>query len=510
MIDNKTVEILTKNNPFLITGITDSNIGIDFDVESASTGDIVCITPLYDELIRRFGSYENAKKIYQFARSLIVEAQYSNYGIGESVPYLNFTVYLEQDIVDEGVLTPYVESWIPGKKYYIGDVVYYSIDGIVKTYVLFNATDYDIIEVTKDIYVANSGDNRYYIEDNKYYFKKYYFTGYYDERTRLTFFDNINSDGKIITGLTDDEEPAIVLTHWKENVDYVDSKYSYEDTALTQSVTESMLNNVMRKKSDIDASGNTLPFILHYNDIINPSTGRKIGRELDTTNTETYYMCGYTNVTYSADGDILCDVLDSVKFYNPDTSVTTESKVFDISNSNNTPILAGDDEITSNYTMIEFTYYIGATLEKLLGGDWVRKEGTGVKYVENRTFTKQNGIFNIEVGNREYEELELPYITVNGNTGDYGNNNLDILVSQREVNYSNIELTDRQVRENFFLSAHTFKDETTMGVQNFNEDIDVEIERGIAESFQKHNMLGEICTMQDLENYKNGKYLDKK
>ena len=49
-----------------------------------------------------------------------------------------------------------------------------------------------------------------------------------------------------------------------------------------------------------------------------------------------------------------------------------------------------------------------------------------------------------------------------------------------------------------------------MGVQDFTEDINVKIERGIAESYQKHNMLGEICTMQDLENYKNGKYLDKK
>jgi hypothetical protein len=36
---------------------------------------------------------------------------------------------IEQTIIDEGILTPYVSKWVAGKKYYVGDVVYYSIDG---------------------------------------------------------------------------------------------------------------------------------------------------------------------------------------------------------------------------------------------------------------------------------------------------------------------------------------------------------------------------------------------
>ena len=65
-----------------------------------------------------------------------------------------------------------------------------------------------------------------------------------------------------------------------------------------------------------------------------------------------------------------------------------------------------------------------------------------------------------------------------------------------------------QLGDDYFLSVANFKDEATMGVQNVTTDINVNIERGIAESFQKHNMLGEICSLQDLENYKNGRYLE--
>jgi hypothetical protein len=57
MIDNNNIETFSTNNPFIFDEITDSNIGASFDKESASTGDIVCVTSLYGELIRRFGSY---------------------------------------------------------------------------------------------------------------------------------------------------------------------------------------------------------------------------------------------------------------------------------------------------------------------------------------------------------------------------------------------------------------------------------------------------------------------
>ena len=42
-----------------------------------------------------------------------------------------------------------------------------------------------------------------------------------------------------------------------------------------------------------------------------------------------------------------------------------------------------------------------------------------------------------------------------------------------------------------------------MGVQFINPDVDANIQRGTAASYERHNILGEIKTFDDLENYRN-------
>lgn len=502
-IYNNKIDSFKSNSPFLYSGITDDSIASTFDLENVNIGDIVCVTPLYDELIERFGSYENAKVIYNFARSLLEKGQYSNFGTSASVPYLNFTVYLEQNTVDEGVLSPYVENWVPGKKYYVGDTVYYSVDGTsenLKTYTLVSGSATEYLLIPKSIYDANRGNTNYFISGDEYYARIAYYCGYYDSgMTMLTYFDEVGPNGKFL--------------HWAENVSIYDGDNDYEGMS---GLTESLLRNILRKKTDMDVSGNTLPFILHYNigTIATGQTYTYTKRVLDSGTSETFYMCGYTNIKYDSKyGKIVCDELESVTFYNSndeENSVIT----FSVYDSLNKPILittsSGEPFVyvdtvpnnrggsIKNCDMVKFVYYIGATIDGQ-NNTWIRTANTGVRYEERRSFTNKIGTYTLEVTN-VLEVFDLPYIEIDDNVNDYKDVGL-------AANYSNISITNKQINGDYFLNVKTFKDDATIGLHGLNEDIYVKIERGIAESYQKHNMLGEICTLQDLENYKNGKYL---
>ena len=510
-IYNNKIESFKSNSPFLYSGITDDSIANTFDLENVNIGDIVCITPLYDDLIERFGSYENAKVIYNFARGLLERGQYSKFGTSVSVPYLNFTVYLEQNTIDEGVLSPYIENWVAGKKYYVGDTVYYSVDGTsknLKTYTLVSGSATEYLLIPKSIYDANSGNTDYFISGDEYYVRLTYYCGYYDSgMTMLTYFDEVGQNGKFL--------------HWAENVSIYDGDNDYEGVS---GLTESLLHNILRKKSDMDVSGNTLPFILHYNiETINSGqTYTYTMRVLDSETTETFYMCGYTNIKYNSEyGKIVCDELESVTFYN---SNDEENSVisFSVDDSLNKPILittsSGEPFVYVDTTstigggsikdcnMVKFVYYIGATIDYIgatidgQNNTWIRKTNTGVRYEERRTFTSNFGTYTLETSN-DVEQFTLPYIEIGNNANEYED------VDSSTSNYSNISITNKQINGDYFLNVKTFKDDATIGLHDINEDIDSKIERGIAESYQKHNMLGEICTLQDLENYKNGKYL---
>ena len=54
-----------------------------------------------------------------------------------------------------------------------------------------------------------------------------------------------------------------------------------------------------------------------------------------------------------------------------------------------------------------------------------------------------------------------------------------------------------------FQKDYIFKDENIIGLEDVVENIDINIERGISSSFEKHHILCEIKSFSDLENYRN-------
>lgn len=472
-----------ENNPFIMDVINDDTISDSFDVNYTgfTYGDIVCTNSMYNDLIRRFGSYEKAKEFYFFAKSMINDGQFEKCGT-ESVPYLDFNIYLEQDVYDEGVMTPYIEFWVAGKKYYIGDVVYYSSDGTtdnIKCYKLkYNENaewGVDEIEISKEYYDSLPNDRKKVI-DGKYYLIQYYYCGYYNEDDRVIYFDN--------------------NLHWVEALDNDDITYS-EEQYETLHIVENMLGDLKRKKNDVDDDGIVLPFNLHYTNVID-AEGHVINRILDKSICELPYICGYMNLSITANEEIVGDVLNSITLYNSDDDSISEL----IFNTSDIPILSNQIDF-DKYNAIKFDYYKNCILDNI-NNKWVRRDKSGINYFVIYALRKENYIGNVngEEVNIDYPvfnyNITLDEITKNISGVTFDNEDLDDMKDIAIINY-----TQEQIVADNFYNIPYFKDESNLGLQNYNQGIDADIERGTSAAFERHNILGEVCTLSDLENYRN-------
>ena len=79
----------------------------------------------------------------------------------------------------------------------------------------------------------------------------------------------------------------------------------------------------------------------------------------------------------------------------------------------------------------------------------------------------------------------------------------DIENLKKNTILSSIEYTLENITEDDFQKDYVIKDEYTRGLENVSEDINIDIERGLSSSFEKHHILCEIKSLSDLENYRN-------
>ena len=96
------------------------------------------------------------------------------------------------------------------------------------------------------------------------------------------------------------------------------------------------------------------------------------------------------------------------------------------------------------------------------------------------------------------------YIYLNRETtNDPNGTNIDY--NNKKAIFSNIEYT-KKVDDDYknFQLIGNFKDERTLGLQDIDErGIDVYVDRGRYAAFENHNILSEVCTFNDLLNYRN-------
>lgn len=486
----------------------------------------ICVTTLKEEVVKRFYNLETMGEFvvfmnYLFNHGLHKELNDNNEqtnklytdDIKHLSPYLSIPLSLSKTTVDIGMYNPLVETWVPNKKYYLGDIVYYNGD----TYILNRCTEYELSDVggkfsdvfergetyktkkssvwTKDDYRKHyiitenrqtidilarlgfhyyeySNGNGASVKYNVYIYKKNvplsysivlpYHCGVYDKTTMTTSFVEQTNENN---------------GYWKKiNCD----GFYIERTAKTyNAICESKLSSVKRNTMSIDDDGNKLPFIVH-----------KENGTIVVGESELEFKCDVYNKSENEDGTVSYDVLNIIRFYdNVDSEKPIKSFVTD------DVILYS--QIPIGASVIEFDYTLGCKDNTITGGVIT----DGVNYKEKYHFTHDiiSGIGIDGMSNLSFNfaniDLANSIITLEDNT------EVD-LVNSNPI-YSNTSVSWFDINNNTTSFAETYKDESLLGVQNVCNSVNVKITRGTSAALERHNILGEIKTLQDMENYRN-------
>lgn len=296
-----------------------------------------CVWDKMDVFLSYF-RLENKNKRYEEIFFSFVNALYTDNvrGMQFIQQYISLPICITENIDLFSTYTPYIQEWTPNKRFYLGDYVHYVMDSKLDPYgniyrLKSNAPNLQTewIDVPKSIYDAYNSRHRI-SEDGKYQISVKYYKGYFDDKTKLTYFDELDTNGKILT------EPNGNTKHWE----LCTTSDTTPSSDVLSAITESSLTFLQRKKRSFDDNGNELPFIID---------------NLDTTNTELNYLLGVHNIETN-DTNSICDVLQRVNFYSVSSSASTYSYEY-LDDGVLAPIKAMDDDRPSDCEYIGFEYY---------------------------------------------------------------------------------------------------------------------------------------------------------
>lgn len=209
----------------------------------------------------------------------------------------------------------------------------------------------------------------------------------------------------------------------------------------------------------------------------------------------------------------------------------------------------GDESSMSRIGKITFKYRIGvrATMNN---GEITFEEGSGIEYIETYDYENVIGYYNYHPLLEVNKEKNIGWTEVTGDTWDISNtiemaedlnkyaiidnfgqvwkakNTNKLYRLLRKIQYVDIDYSSKKVTFNTrgmsaqtlmsnatyggelinddkFISENIVKPEYLMGVEDWVDDVDIEIERGTSAAFERHNILTEVNTMEDLVNYRN-------
>ena len=511
---------------YFFSGDTTFTVESSVNKKDAENGDTIFVTDEAEWFNKTFqSSIKKAKYFVDFAQN-----RYNGIDKGYkfTVPYVPVSIYLEEEYDDMGVYSTSIEEWVAGKHYYNGDIVYHD-NGSGMTAWQLELTDvtsdspFDLFELTNESVIASmqktypegsiDGVVKYKKDGvEKYYLKKYYDNGKYDDETMLTSF---NTSG------------------WT-NLDKVDSIIDTEAgitpiTAIT-AITKSYLSTFKLRENAVDDDGVSMPFNLNKsNKVVFPYTT---------------YLC---HMHACDDDNVHCDILQKIEISDtPDTGFTypTNKKpeinvsffnesgyirftyikdaIYD--NNDENPLHVSEPYITyeetyaytkekytckytdgGNELVFDWVIYTGstddveiiATVTTLPISDTVTasKKNCGCVIVYERGgdlepvyYMCQTVFEYIALGKQEMETVE---------NGDIDSNGADDNFSKITYNQKYFDIDSFQ--DNIFC----YKKDALMGMQNSYEDIDASVERGKSAAFERHLILGEVNTFEDLVNYRN-------
>ena len=304
----------------------------------------------YQRLKEEF-EMRNGDKLINKLGELIEEAEdvateYLGYASNTNLT-LDFNVNLVNTIKDLGLVTPYIEEWVAGKRYYEEDVVYH-IDG----------NGYGMTWYCKPSEDAKKDE-----------FGRPYTEGFYEENTELIFFD----DGSTITiGGEDIETPK----NWiPQTLNWVD-RYEQEDTKVIEGTCNSHLTSLRRfttylnRNDEVETPDNYTDWLWYYR------KGMVMNRE------EKYDEMGNLAVMYGKE-EGYADGVEAIVGGDKPTNIE-----FDTDNKTVLNLAAWGDVITNIEAIndredggtITFTYWLGVHLKAKIDD---RSEGDKKTYVAN-------------------------------------------------------------------------------------------------------------------------------
>jgi hypothetical protein len=343
-----------------------------------------------------------------------------------------------------------------------------------------------------------------------------YFTVSYDGSGQTSiytyFYKNINEDIESAITLSNNvvlyniESGNTFLYKWEEvvkslekneNIDLIDvlpeaeKKYfqtNYQITSYTEGVMYYITYKCVKYKMQVSYNGTTTG-----NVYITPST-LMLGDDGLTSSK------GVINFTYIKDAFLIYNKDDkTLKNYDYQTGLMySENYNYEISVAS---INLTHDKNTETRTHHVYNFYDYELVEDdIISGGFsedIKKEYNNVGNIYS--VTDDNGDI---IG---YKRLlsDYNFIDIDFDNKIYEVTSTDIENLKKNTILSSIEYTLESITEDDFQKDYVIKDEYTIGLENVSKDINIDIERGLSSSFEKHHILCEIKSLSDLENYRN-------
>lgn len=506
---------------------------------------ISSLADVFNNTFRLNNKHKYEKKLWELAEK-VLKGEYYNF----SLPFIDIPLYIDSNIESVGLYETQVNMWNENKTYLLDERVIYE-DNL--TYKLVKGDDILYTEVDSGLYLEiRNNSTKWKIMDETTW-KNNISDGPWDVNY---LYEEDNTDKHRIVILKNDGCLYLPTFSYKGgfNEDYwckIEEVATHEINIESEKVSceiESKLQSIRRKKKSVDEDGNVLPFIVK--EIVNTSNRG------NTLSTELVYCLGVSNSYITGkDNVIYVDILDEV-IDERTTGVTTYTYGDD-----KTEITIDGDNATNG--KITFKYRIGARLEgtkNIITKEEKVEIAGGVEYTETYDYTINYGYYNFIPNHKELEsDDDLEWVEVTGNTWvintgitvdefsqltayrNYSNigqvakisekNDNDETIEKlyrllRKIQYVDIDYSSKKVTFNTrgmsaqtlmsnatyggelinddkFISENIVKPEYLMGIEDWVDDVDIEIERGTSAAFERHNILTEVNTMEDLVNYRN-------
>lgn len=523
----------------------------------------------YYEALKEEFRMRNGAKLLIILRKFIGEAEeiateYYGYAYGTNLQ-LKFNVYLTNTIKDLGIVTPYIQEWIPGKRYYEGDVVYHVDENG------YGLTWTCTLEAEK-----NKTTNQ-----RKDAFGRLYTEGQYEEETELIYFEN---GMKSPLGEKIDKNWSPQSLNWVNKNNISENRYKY---AVTDEEWKDNKNLRAGKQESIKTLRGTVnshltslrrfeTYMNKLDEVERPENFKDwlwFYRKGHISNREAKYdELGNLAVMIDNNGDTHADTIaaivrngdkktSGVQVDGSNTNIEWEGKtainlsvwgdvITNITAKNNTQ---------TNTGIITFEYMLGVHLkadrDERDGLSWYSKDddlnykyyftnfradtetkygkNQGVKYTESYIYYRdsddgENSIWKLVEENKfdayvngmfdkDYKPQNISkekganYYMLYDKMEFDTSNNIDVYEFQIGPHKNEVPYLKSTFEAKVDITHVDFEDTPLIRYDYYNGvtfqpkvNDDVNIERGVTQAFEKHIKFSEIKTLEDMENYANG------